>query len=272
MSGYRIESFDGVWLPFYNVEQDQTGGASESPLVRTVNGYADVRGTRRAVMQPATFTVSGIYAAGDFTESPAGWKVSSTQTMIASAGNRIVFVPAGVVDVQEKVDALRTKIGVRGNLVRRPWATPSATQSIVARLAGVRVRTNRRFGRWLAEVEATFEAMSPFWAGSAQSATAAPFVVGGTSPVLDAVLTITGPATAVTITGSGINVSWAGSLASGKLLVIQGVRATADGVATTLTYGAGHTDEMAVELAPGANALTVLGAASWSIAWSDKYL
>ena len=49
MSGYRIESFDGVWLPFYNVEQDQTGGASESPLVRTVNGYADVRGTRRAV-------------------------------------------------------------------------------------------------------------------------------------------------------------------------------------------------------------------------------
>jgi len=272
MSGYRIDSFDGVALPVYNVEQDQTGGSAESPLVRTVNGYADVRGTRRAVMQPATFTVSGIYAAGDFTESPAGWMVSATQTMIASAGNRIVFVPAGVVDVQEKVDALRAKIGVRGWLLRRPWSAPGAYQIIQARLVSVRVRTNRQFGRWLAQAEATFEAMSPFWAGSAKSATASPFVVGGTVPVLDAVLTIAGPATAVTITGSGINVSWAGSIAGGQSLIIQGVRATAAGAATTLTYGSGHTDEMAVELVPGANALTVTGAPSWSIAWTDKYL
>jgi hypothetical protein len=145
-------------------------------------------------------------------------------------------------------------------------------QTLSARLVSVRLRTNRQFGRWLAEVEATFEAISGYWSESAKSATAAPIVVRGTAPVLDAVLTIAGPATAVTITGTGINVSWAGSIAGGQSLVIQGVRATANNAPTTLVYGAGHTDEMAIELEPGSNPLTVNGGASWSIAWSDKYL
>jgi len=272
MSGYRIDTFDGVKLPIYNVEQDQAGGAAESPLVRTVNGYADVRGTRRAVMQPATFSVRGIYAAGDYTESPAGWKVSATQTMVASAGNRIVFVPGGVVDVQEQVDALRAKIGVSGFLVRRRWSD-NAAQSIVARLVSVRVSTNRQFGRWLAQVEATFEARTPYWQGAIlNNASASPFLVKGSVTTLDAALTIAGPATAVTITGTGINVSWAGSIAGGQSLVIQGVRATAAGVPTTLTYGAGHTCEMAIELVPGWNTLQVNGAPSWSLAWTDNYL
>ncbi len=271
MSVYRIDSFNGVALPIYNVEQDQGGGTAETALVKTINGYADFRGTRRARLTPAAYTVRGIYAAGDYTERWPGWKTGTADRVIPSAGNRFVFLAAGTADVQEKVDALRAQIGVRGNLVRFPWVNQTATQTVPARLMSVRHTSNRRFHTWLAEVEATFEALSPYWKGTARSTSSAPFVVNGNAPVLDAVLTVVGPATAVRVIGAGIDFSWAGSLAAGALLVISGVQATAAGVPTTLTYAAAHTAEMAIELQPGSNSLSVVGGASWSLAWNDSY-
>lgn len=271
MSVYRIDSFNGVALPIYNVEQDQGGGTAETALVKTINGYADFRGTRRARLTPAAYTVRGIYAAGDYTESRPGWKTGTADRVIPSAGNRYVFLAAGTIDVQEKVDALRAQIGVRGDLVRYPWAAPGATQSVPARLMSVRHATDRRFHTWLAEVEATFEALSPYWKGAVRTASSEPIVMNGNAPVLDAVLTVVGPATSVRVIGTGIDFSWAGSLAAGALLVIQGVQATAAGAPTTLTYAAAHTAEMAIELQPGSNSLAVVGGASWSLAWNDSY-
>jgi hypothetical protein len=95
--------------------------------------------------------------------------------------------------------------------------------------------------------------------------------VGGNAPVRDASLAVDGPASQVRVLGPGIDWTWTGTLAAGQQLVVTGVQATAAGAAATLVYNAAHTDETALEFAPGSNTLTVIGGAGWTLTWQDKF-
>jgi hypothetical protein len=262
-----------VLLPLYNPEQDQTGGMAESALIKTVNGPYDARGSRRQWPTSTVYTVRGVYATPDYEAALLGW-VTPADRLISAAGVYLVLRPTGAVDVQAQLDALRAMIGVRGSLLRYPWAATGTAQVVLARLLSVRHTTRRGFADRLVEVEAQFEALAPYWSGAVQTFATSGwgrFDVGGNAPVRDASLAVDGPASQVRVLGPGIDWTWTGTLAAGQQLVVTGVQATAAGAAATLVYNAAHTDETALEFAPGSNTLTVIGGAGWTLTWQDKF-
>lgn len=270
MATYRLTTFAGVTLPIYNVQLD-TPVEAASTLLQTVNGYHDLRGSKRQFALPAMVRMRAVVAQYDAAVARAHLLVNGGNRLVVNGGNPLLIVTQSPGQVREQMDVLRGLVGVRGLLGRVAlYGEPSATQTLLARLLAVRP-TNRRLPPGVEEVELQFEALAPTWTGAVGNASGLTLIctVGGNAPVRDATLTITGTTAATRVVGPGIDISWSGS---GQTLVLSEWAATANGSATSVTYNAGHTVDTLIELSPGRSTLTVSGAGSASLAWTESWL
>lgn len=265
---YQIIEFDGIVLPYYNPEQQDSAAPVESSLLQSIGGVADYYGatTKRARMYGIELT--GIYL-GELTY------------MVDESGNRIVdeagnYLIAGTGEnmLRTQVQALRAKTGVRGQLVRIRQ-DDDAREWITARLLRVTHDKRREEMARLAKLSCTFESAMTAWraetaaVATGMAASGAALVLlatnGGDTTVRDAVMSVactSGTITAVTVTGSGISLAWAGSLATGQTLEIdagdeQTVRVGTTDAYSGLTLGSGHTVAGWLPLGVGVTVLTV---------------
>lgn len=271
MSTYKLLTFAGVTLPIYNVQLEMPAEAP-SPVIRTVNGFYDVRGGKRQIQLPAMIRMRAVVATND-ADSESGYLiVNGGNRLVVNGGNPLLIVNQSAGQVREMVDKYRGLIGELSTLTRAPFVgTPTAAQSIAARLLSVRP-DSRHGGLNIEELEMSWEAAGAVWSGAAGSASGANLVcnVGGNAPVQDATLTITGAGVATRVTGPGIDWSFAGA---GQTLVVKGWSATANGAPTAVTLNAAHTAESLLELQPGVTtAITASGGASVSLTWNDKWV
>lgn len=282
MSSYQIYQFDGVTLPLYDQAQDLSTGAVGSSLVMSVGGAFDWAGSRRRLPRRASPTISGQYAA----EMDGDQLVESTGNPIIAAAGEYIVTHGARADLRAQVDALKAKVGVRGSLYRRRFDDESISQFRTARLLEVREKGAIDERGVRAALDCVFEITGVGWRSAAQASVSlinnALVEVAGTLPVRNATLTITASATitqvSVACAAQGVAWTWAGSLAAGTSLVIddEARTVTAAGVDaySGFTLASGHTAEGWIDLAPGANALSVavVGTASAiSLAWWDVW-
>lgn len=282
MSSYQIYQFDGVTLPLYDQTQDLSTGAVETSLIQTVGGAFDWAGSRRRLPLRAAPTISGQYAAevdGDRLVESAG------NPIIESAGVYVVAHSAHA-DLRAQVDALKSKVGVRGLLVRRRFDNESVTQVRTARLLEVREKGETEERGVRAALDCIFEMAGAGWRSTAQSSVSlinnALVESAGTLPVRNATLTVTASTTITRIDvacdAQGVAWSWTGSLAAGTTLVVDAealtVRAAGADAYSGFALGSGHTADGWLYLAPGPNVVmvSVTGAASAiTLAWWDMW-
>lgn len=273
---YRFLTFASVDLPIYNKQEVHDGGTVDSTLVQTINGSFDARGTKRAVPKRAVFSMRAIIA-NELTQSveTVYWQLEGGDRLVIGGGDVFVFTAgseATGLTIREQLDGLRALIGTAGTLVREPKTGTDGNQSITARLLSVR---QQKTTESYAEIDLTFEAVYPYWHGATHSASRSSTTISatnaGNAPVRDCVLTVTGSATSVTVTGTNINFTWTGSLSGGQTLVISGNTVTANGSPSKVTINSGHTSDVLIELESGANTLTVTGGASASLQWYDTW-
>lgn len=272
MATYKLVAFAGVTLPIYNVMLEMPADAP-SAVLRTANGYFDVRGTRRQFPMPAQVRMRAVVATPYSKAAKAYLIVNGGNRLVVNGGRPLLIVTQSAGQVREQMDKLRALIGISGTLTRVALAgEPGATQSLSARMLGVHPQNGRRLGPSLAEIELSWEAVDPFWKGIAGSASGLTMVadVGGNAPVRDATLTVTGTTASTRVTGPGIDFTFVGS---GQTLVVSGWNATANGAPVAVTLNAAHTAESLVELAAGVKSkLTVSGATLASMTWNDKWV
>lgn len=280
MTIWRLTEFAGVPLPAYNVSADLTGGRAESPLLDTVSGVYDTRSGRRVVPRRAQITLQGIYASEIVTPvAVAVWVTGDGNTLVTGGGDRLVFAPAiagGGLTTREQLTALQALRGRTGALLRVATDDSGVVQRIDARLLEVRPTARSEWHGALVMVDALWEATGePYWyVNTLRTASGLTLNanVNGNAPVRDAKLTITGPvASSCTVAGSGHNLTWTGTLSGGQTLVLQGMIARANNADTAIAWNANHTKDRLLELEPGANSLTVTGAASAALEWYDKW-
>lgn len=272
MAIYKLASFAGVALPIYNVQLEMPAEAP-TPIIRTVNGYFDTRGTRRQFPLPASIRMRAVVASYANTVSEAYLLVNGGNRLVVNGGNPLLIVTQGPGQVREQMERFRGLIGVRAALARSALAgEPSAAQTISARLLSVREADGRPYGPGLCALELGWEAVDPFWAGAAGAASGLTLraTVGGNAPVRDATLIVSGTTASTRVTGPGIDFSFVGG---GHTLIVSGWGATASLAPTSVTLGSGHTADSLVELAAGTvTTLSVTGASDASLTWNEKWV
>lgn len=271
MASYQIYQFDGVGLPLYNPETDLMSGVVASTLRQSIGGTFDIYGIRQRLPDTLNFAVNGTYAAAD-----------ANILLIDHAGNRIldhannrILVATPTQWLRLQVDALRSRIGVRGTIWRRRWQDTTVTQWKTARLLSINELGNTRLRTYLAELDCQFETAHAAWRSSAASTVSGNLVSGGplglnvtsdgNAPVTDPVITITasGSITSIQIVcvAAGVDLTWTGTLSAGQSLVIDcgapSVLKAGANAYSGLTLGAGHTARGWLPLAAGINVLTV---------------
>jgi len=262
---YLITTFDGVPLPAYDPEQDDSAAEAPSTLLDSVGSTFDYYGAVPRVPRKYAIEVTGIY-------------VGETSYLVDSAGNHIVdstgaYVIAGTAAnlLRAQVQALRSKVGVRGTLTR-VRQDDNVAQWMTARLLQVRHDKRQQEMARLAKLTCLFESTLTAWrAGSATttSGNATNGVQlglsvsnGGDVTVYDATLTIartSGTITAITIVGSGISLAWTGST-TGTLTINCGAKTVRIGSTDNysgFSLSTGHTSRGWLPLAPGVTPLVV---------------
>lgn len=274
MALWRLTEFAGVALPRYNATADLTGGRAQSPLQETVNGQYDAWGALRVVPRAAPVTLQGIYAAE--TEAADTWVTGGGDTLVTGGGDTLIVSEGAPITARTQLEELRALIGKVGALTRVALNDDTDEQTMQARLLEVRHVTRGGWHGVIVQVDCLFESVGdPYWTDGVlhtETGLTPTAVVGGNAPVRDAVLTLTGAiASSATITGAGHDLTWTGVLGGGDLLVLQGLRVTADGAASRVTWESDHEHDVLIELEPGSNALTITGAAAASLSWYDKW-
>jgi hypothetical protein len=270
MAVYQIYQFDDAALPLYNPEQQLSPPAAPSALVASIGGQFDYAGGRRELAQAHEISVRGIYAAPE------------TAYLVDHAGNQIVdhasndiIVATALGYLRYQMQALTDKIGCQGTLWRRRWDDETVAQWKTARLRTVRQSHDYKRRLYLAEIEAAFESSMVGWRAATAVTVSGTLVTngrvglridgGGDVQIDDAVLTIaaTGAITSLTIaaTDAGIELVYAGTLASGQTLTIDaGARTVKRGTANHYQYfslGAKHTADGWLPLARGVTPLVI---------------
>lgn len=249
--GYWITKFGTTTLSSCSPVQDVGMPAANAPGVETPGGAVDALGTGRAgIGLPYDLTVRGETVQSDFaTMKTAYYK-------------------------------LRGLYGKRDKLYRKPDGT-TATEWVNARLVGIQAQ--RDGDRQLAvPYTLRFQVYSPVWNGTSVVTSAAlgteptteiALYNGGNAAVRNPVITITASTNAITnvtlSANSETSLSWAGTLASAKSLVIDcGARTIRNDGADAysgVTFNAGHTVSYWVSLgATGTTTLTVTRTAAGS--------
>lgn len=284
---YKLVEFDGVSLPLYNAGQALGVAPVESTLVNSVGSVFDYYGARQRL-------------ARRYTISAEGEMLGETVYLIDAAGNRLVdeagnalIAGSPAANLRGLLQALRSKIGVRGTLWRQRLDYPTAMEWITARCLDVswdREVTERTVR---ARVKCTFESTMTAWraaaatvasvSASANTLTGLRITVAGDAPVNDVVLRVqrtSGTITAVRVTVGdlGVDWTWTGSIGASETLTLDAgartVRENNVDVYSGLSFAAAHTARGWLPLAPGMHACQVLctgGAATVSATHYDQW-
>lgn len=267
MAGYEIYQFDGVDLPLYDKEHDLSTPVVPSMLAASVGGVYEVRTARRLPVSHS-LVLTGVYS-GETTY----WVDHAGNNIVDHNGNHLIFGNDRQM-LRAQMDALTGKVGVRGNLWRRREDATTVRQWKTARLLKVNYKNTYRDRLVLAEMTATFESAMNAWRSQSQTVTQTNLSTGtavtldvtngGTVSIYDASLVITasGNISSVTVTGPGINWTWAGMLTDGQTLTVddaaQTVRRNSTDVYSGFIRNAGHTALGWLPLAAGSTVLRVL--------------
>lgn len=287
MATYRITTFDGVNLPVYNGDQDISGAAVDSTLQTSIGGVFDTYGTRQRTAVAQKFTVAGIYAGTETT-----YEVDHTGKYITDhSGNKIITSTA-LGSLRGQVEAIRSRLGVRGTLLRKRWDDETLTQWRTARLLAVNERSQPKGTPNMAHVDCVFETIHPAWRSMTLATVTKNLVSGGlvglnktsggTAPVRDATITVTASGTItalrITCTAIGVDLNWTGTMAAGQYLAIdcgaQTVIKSAVNAYSGFSLGSGHTARGWLPLASGINVLLISanGAGTVSISHYDQWV
>lgn len=267
---WQYVKFDGVNLPLYDHNQNHDPMASEPTLLDSIGGAYDWRGSQRRRGRKQTIPLTGIY-------------VGETDYLVDELGNYLVdelgnFLIAGdpYQTLQASVTALMEKKGVRGQLWRKRLAD-NVLQWKTARLLSISWPRTWEDHAIKAEISCHFETAMEFWHAATATSTSVSAADGvpigltvdsAGQVVEDAVITVTrtsGTITAFTLTGSGVSLSWSGSLGSGDVLTIdcgaQTVKVNSTDSYSGFSLGVAHTAAGWLPLSSGMNALvaTVTG-------------
>lgn len=280
MGSYRITYFDGIELPAYNADRDESPGVVASALRPSLGGAWDVAGSRRLLPLSRTIKVSGVYAA----EWPY-YIVDDVGDNLVDGSDPWITTASQIAESRDQLDLLTSRIGLRGTLVRAAWDATTVAQTCVARLLSVKPKFGAKLRTVGNEVELVFETNRLGWRSSVSTVTSilgtliAP--VTGNMPVFNAVLEITATATitsvAVRIPETGVSWKWTGTLSIGQTLTIDGenqtVRIGATDAYSGFVLASGHTSLNWLELGPGHNSVsaTINGNNSATLTWYDVF-
>jgi hypothetical protein len=238
---YQYTDFIGVPLPDAMPEDDLSTGQVSTTLAASIGNVYDAYGSARRWPGAHQFQHKGKYIgqeSGDIVErvTPEGLERYTPEGIM-----RVVkTIP--LLELQLKTDALKALIGLRGQLWRRRFFDAQRSWKTCRLLEVKHVETVEQAGV-VSEVQSTYETMMNGW--HAQTATSVAVNTtagvattlqtnnGGMLPVYDGVLTIARTGTAITqvrVTGTGIDITWTGTIAAAQSLVI-------DAGAQTITNG-----------------------------------
>lgn len=284
---YRYTTFDGVALPDAMPEDDLGTGSANSTLIDSLGGAFDYLGAGRYRLKRHPIRYIGKYVGRDDT-----YLVDELGNYIVDElGNYIVATDDYTVDLRDKVDALKAKVGRRGTLIRRR-EDDSSTQWKTARLLSIpHTRTVRDIDRF-ADLEVILEATGGPWKSTTATTTTASLAANtmtavavestGMEEVRDAVITVTANGGNVTgvefVLDSNQHFTWAGTLLNGNSLIIDTGAYTVSNNNVDDYAGfdleGDHTIDGWLQLAPASNVLYVTltgGPADLSIEHYDQW-
>jgi hypothetical protein len=260
--------FDEVPLPEAMTEDDLSTGIVDSGLVDSIGSAYNYFGATQRYPRRQQISHKGLY------EGEVGYRVvDNGDERVVSGGDYRVTAPSKLADLHGKVTDLKSKIGVWGQLWRKRLADDVLTWKR-ARLLHVEQVGTIDEADAVSEVGSLFETLDVGWRSAAAittsvSATAiVPHALivpnAGSIPISDAILRVartSGTITQVSITGTGIDIAWSGSIGASQTLVIDAGQQTALIDSTDqysgLTFNAGHAGLEWLPLTVGTNILLV---------------
>lgn len=272
--------FGSVLLPLGMAEDDLSTGSVDSGLMASVGGSFDALAGRRGLPRRRSIAHLGIYR-GDI----AYLVTHAGDGLVAHDGNTLIAGEAKTM-LRQQVDALRAKIGQVDSLWRLR-EDDGALQWVTARLLSVGY-DQRVEAVYTATLRSQFETLMAGWRSQAARTASVAYPTtyrrllvhnGGNLPVDDAIVTVTASSTitSLTITTTGVDLRWAGSLTAGQVLTIDCGRRTVVKAGASayagFSLGSGHTTAGWLPLAVGDNRLIVLGTGTGTVAasWYDQF-
>lgn len=198
---YYLHEFDSLAIPLDlgSGSHDITLGERRSPLIETPGGVYDPFGTDQAPRKSSRLSA------------------------------RVLLIGANSAAVKTALDAWQAKVGARGNLIRISDAGDH--QTVTARLVEAKASRSPENIRLL-PLSLTWDVLSPVWSGTAHSDTttlnANPktfnVVNNGNAKITNPIITITvggTPITVVSVIGVRSMITYTGTIAAGKAVVID---------------------------------------------------
>lgn len=282
---YRLLRFKSVPLPYAMPKDDLSTAKVESSLRDSIGGVYNYFGSNRRFPRRQQFRHKGLYV-GEVAyrvTSDGHYRITSDGEYRTTAANKLK-------DLEGKTNDLKAEIGNWGELWRERLSDGQLTYKW-CRLLDVKHVEEVDNANVVSDVESEYETDDVAWRSeevvtssvNAVAGTAASLLVpnAGSIEIADAILQVTctsGTITQIDVTGSGVDLTWVGSLASGQTLSVdsgdqtvpQGSGEEYDG----LTFNAGHTSEEWLPLARGINLfqITVTGGnATVTMGHNDKW-
>lgn len=263
---YQYVKFLEIPLPLYDHEQAHDPMLSEPTLLDSVGGSYDWRGSNRQAGRKQIISGKGKYF-GEIT-----YLVDQSGNQIVDESGNSIITGNAQQTLAAEVRALMEKKGLRGPLWRNRLAD-SVLQWKTARLLQVNWPRKVEDHAIIAEVSYQFETQMEFWHAatptiSDDNATdGVPLILlvsNSGMTVEDSIISIarsSGTITSISITGVGIDITWAGSLGASDELVIdcglQTIRKNDTDAYSGFALGVSHTAAGWMPLLPGDNLITV---------------
>jgi len=268
----KLVEFDGIALPLFDATQDMSAARADSSLLESVGSVFDFYGNRQRLPR-----MYGISAEGTLIGETVYLVDEAGNRLVDEAGNALVAGTFGT-HLRSQIQALRSRVGVRGSLWRQRLDDSATHEWITARCVSVDwnrnvdERTNR------AVVRCQFESAMTAWRAAsattttvtASSGVETPFVLsnGGDVTIDDAVISIaqtSATITAVTINSAQLGVSWTwgtSSIGAGQTLIVDAgartVRRETTNVYSAFNLNSGHTARGWLPIPPGMSSVLVL--------------
>lgn len=263
-----ITYFEHIPMPDAMQEDDLSTGQVEPSLRDSIGGVFDYFGNDQCLPRKQQFPHRGKYVGEVHTRI-----TSDGDTRVTDSGDSRITAAARAADLRGKVDDLKGMVGTTGALWRERVADSVLSWKRCRLLKVGHVETVET-ANVVSEVESIFETSDAGWRSeeatvteaSATAGIVAMLVVPNSGAVLvhDAIITVectSGTITHVAIGGSGIALTWTGSLAVGQVLVIDSGEKTVlkegANAYSGFTYGVGHTTEDPLPLLRGDNIISV---------------
>jgi hypothetical protein len=264
---FMIYEFDGVALPQYNAEQDDNSATVEPSLVDSIGGVTDYFGPGQRLPRKNAIEISGLY----FGETV--YMVDEDGAFIVTDDGTFIIAGEGANILRSQLQAIRSKVGVRGTLKRKrqddgavEWITARLLriehphkQEEMARRADVTCAWESAMGAWRAE---TMTTTSKSCSAASNALTVSN---SGDVQVRDAIFTFTASAAVSSVrvecVALGVDWTWTGALSSGQALVVdagaQTVRKAGSDAYSGFVFNSAHSAAGFLPLDPGANPLVV---------------